>query len=212
MKISDKEKTEIMLNALIQKHTVWGKARSNVIFPELRLGSGYCGVAERRIDLFVISSAEGNTSTAFEIKASRGDFLKDINNDLKQRGARLYSNYVYYVAPKGMIKSEEIPVWAGLLEFDFDKLADMEDRKREHYLLLSNSVPAPLTSRVQPSWGLICSMIRHINKDVGKATIADLNEQIRQLKITLKSQKDLLKRIANNETFNSWELSKYREV
>ena len=92
--MNDKQKTEIMLNALIQKHTVWGKSRSNVMFPELRLGSGYCGVAERRIDLFVISSAEGNVTTAFEIKASRQDFLKDVNNDLKQRGARLYSNYL----------------------------------------------------------------------------------------------------------------------
>ena len=209
--MNDKQKTEIMLDALIQKHTVWGKSRSNVIFPELRLGSGYCGVAERRIDLFVISSSEGNVTTSFEIKASRQDFFKDINNDLKQRGARLYSNYLYYVAPKGMIKTEEIPVFAGLLEFDFEQLPNMINREREHYLLFSNPVPAPLHSRIQPSWGLICSMVRHINKDIGKPRIAELEDELRRLKIQNKEQQNLLKRIANDEPYNEWELREYKK-
>lgn len=209
MKLTDKQKTQIMLDALIQSHTVWGKARHNVIFPELRLGSGYCGVSERRIDLFVISSSEGNVTTAFEIKASRQDFLKDVNNDLKQRGARLYSNYVYYVAPKGMIKTEEIPVWAGLLEFDFDQYEQTEERDR--YRLFSNPVPAPLHSRIQPSWGLICSMVRHVNKDIGKATIAELNEQIRLLKLENKKLTGLLTAIANDLPYPEWELKIFKK-
>ena len=161
------------------------------------------------IDLFVISSAAGNISTAFEIKASRSDFLKDVNNDLKQRGARLYSNYLYYVAPQGMLKSEEIPLWAGLLEFNFDRLDEKDEKDR--YMLFRESVPAPLMSRAQPSWGLICSMIRHINKDIGKATIADLNDQIKKLKHTIRTQKNLLKRIINNEPYNSWEVKEYQK-
>lgn len=205
--MNDKQKTEIMLNALIQKHTVWGKSRSNVIFPELRLGSGYCGVAERRIDLFVISSSEGNVTTAFEIKASKQDFLKDINNDLKQRGARLYSNYLYYVAPKGMIKSEEIPVFAGLIEFDFENYPYTDER---NYMLFSTPVPAPLHSRVQPSWGLICSIVRHINKDIGKPRIAELEDELRRLKIQNKEQVKLLKKVANDEYVYPFELSKYK--
>ena len=210
-KISDKNKTEIMLNALLQKHTIWGKSRTNVIFPELRLGSGYCGVSQREVDLFVISSNEGNITTGFEIKASRQDFLKDINNNLKQRGARLYSNYFYYVAPKGMIKSEEIPIWAGLLEFDFELLPNMVNREREHYLLFSEKIPAPLMSRAQPSWGLICSIVRHINRDVGKGRIAELEDENRRLKIENTKQKSLLKRIANNKEYSQIELFEYRK-
>ena len=74
--LKDKEKTEIILEALKHKYTGWG--RCNVLFPELRLGSGYSDIAQRRIDLFMISSEKGNYTTAFEIKVSRGDFLKDI--------------------------------------------------------------------------------------------------------------------------------------
>lgn len=117
--MNDKEKTQEILNSLIGYYTSWGRDRTNIIFPELRLGSGYNDIAQRRIDLFVISSEKGNYTTAFEIKVSRQDFLKDINDPLKQRGARLYSTNFYYVAPKDMIKIEEVPIWAGLKEYDF---------------------------------------------------------------------------------------------
>lgn len=156
---SDKEKTQLILDTLKKYYTSWNRGRSNIIFPELRLGSGYCGVAQRRIDLFIISSNAGNTTTAFEIKVSRQDFLKDINNDLKQRGARLYSNYFYYVTPKGLLKSEEIPVWAGLKELDLDDAHKVEKG------YFNTPVPAPLHPKAMPSWGLICAMIRHIRKD-----------------------------------------------
>lgn len=202
--MKDKEKTALILEALIKNNTLWGKSRHNILFPELRLGSGYCGVAQRRIDLFLIDSGAGNTTTAFEIKVSRQDFKHDIENDLKQRGARLYSNYFYYVTPKGLLKSEEIPVWAGLLEFDLDEYVNKDNYYPREI------VPAPLHAKAQPSWGLICSMVRHINKDCGKQTIADLEQDNKVLKNELNTCKSLLKRIANKEDLFSWELEKYR--
>ena len=69
--MKDKEKTEYILDALKYHFTSWGRGRTNILFPELRLGSGYCGVAQRRIDLFLISSNAGNETTAFEINVSR---------------------------------------------------------------------------------------------------------------------------------------------
>lgn len=159
--MNDKEKTAFILRALKGYYTSWGRSRTNIIFPELRLGSGYCGVAQRRIDLFVISSNAGNETTAFEIKVSKQDFKKDLNNNLKQRGARLYANKFYYVTPKGLLKPEDIPLWAGLMEID------IEANKSSKYPTFSESVPAPLHSKAMPSWGLICSMIRHVNKDNG---------------------------------------------
>lgn len=202
----DKEKTELILNALITNNTAWGRSRHNVIFPELRLGSGYCGVAQRRIDLFLIDSSAGNTTTSFEIKVSRGDFKHDIQDDLKQRGARLYSNYFYYVTPKGMLKPEEIPVWAGLLELDLQD----EDRVKHGYF--HEIVPAPLMPKAVPSWGLICSMIRHVNKDMGKQTIADLNDKVRQLEVKLDRAESLLGKIARGEEseYRQWELMNYK--
>ena len=207
--MKDKEKTEIMLKYLIDREISYGKGRTNVIFPELRLGSGYCGVSQRRIDLFIISSNAGNPTTAYEIKASRSDFKKDIQDDLKQRGARLYANEFFYVAPKGMIKREEVPLWAGLIEFDFDKYETTEERDKKY--LFATVVDAPLHPKYPPSWGLICSMIRHVNKDIGKATIAELKEEIRQLKYQDQRQRKLLSKIANGEEYPSWELMEYKK-
>lgn len=150
--MNDKQKTETILEALKRKCTSWH--RCNVLFPELRLGSGYSDIAQRRIDLFMISAEKGNYTTAFEIKVSRADFLKDIKNNLKQRGARLYSSNFYYVAPKGMLKPDEIPMWAGLIEYDFDKKQ------------FQKIIPAPLQNRNNPSWSLICSLVRRINESL----------------------------------------------
>ena len=54
-------------------------------------------------------------------------------------------------------------------------------------------------------------MIRHVNKDIGKATIAELKEEIRQLKYQDQRQRKLLSKIANGEEYPSWELTKYKK-
>lgn len=183
--MKDAEKTSIILEALKYKYTSWG--RCNILFPELRLGSGYSDISQRRIDMFMISAEKGNYTTAFEIKVSRQDFLKDIKNELKQRGARLYSSNFYYVAPKDMIKCEEIPVWAGLLEYDF------ETQK------FNTKISAPLTCRNTPSWSLICSMIRRINEAVYRDKIEESENIINYYERELKSAVKILQQIANQE-------------
>lgn len=122
--LTAKEMTAIITHALHKYFSHWRRQRRYVVFPELRLGSGFSGTAQRRIDFFVISTCEGNETIAFEIKTSKKDFRKDINNDLKQRGARLYANKFYYITPKNLLTEEEkkqIPVWAGLMEYDIEK-------------------------------------------------------------------------------------------
>lgn len=181
--MKDKEKTEKILKALQHHFTSWG--RCNVLFPELRLGSGYSDIAQRRIDLFMISAEKGNYTTAFEIKVSRGDFLKDIKDSLKQRGARLYATNFFYVAPEGLIKPEEVPVWAGLMEYSF------EDQR------FRTKVPAPLSSRNTPSWGLVCSLVRRVNEKIYRDKNADLENIILNYENELKRALNLLKAIAN---------------
>lgn len=181
--MKDKEKTEKILKALQHHFTSWG--RCNVLFPELRLGSGYSDIAQRRIDLFMISAEKGNYTTAFEIKVSRGDFLKDIKDNLKQRGARLYATNFFYVAPEGLIKPEEVPVWAGLMEYSF------EDQR------FRTKVPAPLSSRNTPSWGLVCSLVRRVNEKIYRDKNADLENIILSYENELKRALNLLKAIAN---------------
>lgn len=212
--MKDSEKTKIMLECLKKHFTSWGRGRTNILFPELRLGSGYCGVSQRRIDLFIISSNAGNETTAFEIKASRQDFKKDINDDLKQRGARLYANNFYYVAPKGMIKIEEVPLWAGLWEFDFDYYKQTEEKD----FTFREVVPAPLFPKAAPSWGLICSMVRHINKETGSdyVQVTNLKNDLYKVKQENNFRKDLLNKIAKIWTKEMdeniwWQLLSYRD-
>lgn len=183
--MNDKQKTETILEALKRKCTSWH--RCNVLFPELRLGSGYSDIAQRRIDLFMISAEKGNYTTAFEIKVSRADFLKDTKDDLKQRGARLYSSNFYYVAPKGMLKIDEIPMWAGLIEYDFDKKQ------------FQKTIPAPLQNRNNPSWSLICSLVRRINESLYTTRLEEQENLCDYYKKKSDKAENILKQIANNE-------------
>lgn len=126
--------------------------RGAVLIEELRIGCGFSGGAKRRIDVWAIeaNATKGCTATAYEIKVSRGDFRRDLADPLKQRGARLFSDQFYYVAPAGLIKRDEVPDWAGLLE----------PRMCGSWLMLQEVVPAPIRSKDAPSWPLVVSLLR----------------------------------------------------
>lgn len=126
-----------------------------VLIEELRIGCGFGGGHERSIDVWAIepNSAKGCVATSYEIKISRGDFKKDLADPLKQRGARLFSDHFFYVAPPGLIRPEEVPDWAGLLE---PWVSDDDYCSK----LLRQAVPAPLRSKDAPSWPLVVSMLR----------------------------------------------------
>ena len=161
-KLTAAQKTTIILHALHKYFSHWRRQRRYVVFPELRLGSGFSGTAQRRIDFFVISTCAGNETIAFEIKTSKKDFRRDIENDLKQRGARLYANKFYYITPKGLLSAEDkkqIPVWAGLIEYDIEK-----NRKCYKNVYFEVPIPAPLHAKAMPSWGLICAITRKVKR------------------------------------------------
>lgn len=163
--LTAKEKTAIITFALHKYFNHWRRQRKYVVFPELRLGSGFSGTAQRRIDFFVISTCAGNETIAFEIKTSVKDFRHDIDNDLKQRGARLYANKFYYITPKGLLSSEDkkkIPVWAGLMEYDIEK-----NRRCPKNVYFEVPIPAPLHAKAMPSWGLICAITRKVKRISG---------------------------------------------
>lgn len=160
--LTAKQMTDIILFALHKYFNHWRRQRKYVVFPELRLGSGFSGTAQRRIDFFVISTCAGNETIAFEIKTSKKDFKHDIANDLKQRGARLYANKFYYITPKDLLNDEDkkkIPVWAGLLEYDIEK-----NRRCPKNVYFTQKIPAPLHAKAMPSWGLICAITRKVKR------------------------------------------------
>ena len=108
----------------------------------------------RRCDLWTVSanSSAGFKARAYEIKISRADFRRD--NAVKQREARLFSDQFFYVTPAGLIKPEEVPDWAGLIEYADDAFKTV--------------VTAPYRDKDAPTWELVVSLIRNsgnVNRD-----------------------------------------------
>ncbi|NLS27951.1 hypothetical protein S2M10_29530 [Sphingomonas sp. S2M10] len=120
--------------------------RSMIWASELALSSG-----ARRCDFWTLApcQSKGYAATAYEIKVSRADFRRD--TPAKQREARLFSDRFYYATPPGLLKPDEVPDWAGLIEVD----PEAEQFKRRRII-----VQAPLRDKDAPSWELIVSLLR----------------------------------------------------
>lgn len=144
-----------IIGRLIKKYGGIGNRGRYVVVPEMRLGSGYRHDHERRIDLWCLDAypRNGNPAISYEVKVSRPDFLSDIKDPIKQRGALAYSNEFYYAAPQGLIKPNELPVHAGLLEFDPAEMGDP-------YYHGEVVVPAPHRDKLRPSWPFVVSLMR----------------------------------------------------
>lgn len=137
-----------------------GRHKKDLVFEELRLSSGFANLS--RVDLWAINVAPstGNAVDAYEIKVSRADFRRD--GHAKQRGARLFSDRFWYVAPVGVIPHEEVPDWAGLIEVQW-RCSNYKNAKP--YLHLKTTINAPKRDKDGPSWGLVVSLLRHAMKE-----------------------------------------------
>lgn len=147
--MKDKEITaEIMRRLrLLPEH------KKDIYFPEFRWCAGLTG--SRRADAFFILGREPYFTVTYEIKANHWDFQRDKVNE-KYAKARQYSNFFYYAAPAGVIKPEEVPEWAGLVEFDLSVIGD-EFCAGERVVK-----QAPLRDREDPSWGLVGSIAQRM--------------------------------------------------
>ncbi len=153
----------LLRHAIIRRHAAF---QHRIIFiDELRTKSGMGG-GERYVDLWGIRPGrDGLTqSVAYEIKTSRSDFLRDRKIANKHDGARALSNEFWFVAPPGVVKVEEVPDWAGLLE----PAPDYDDWKRcyswapwasSNTPRLKQVVRAPMTTKIEPTWNIVVSMI-----------------------------------------------------
>lgn len=145
----------------LEKH--YKDNRQWAFFKELRVGTGYReswaargpepNNPEQRIDAWVINcyKSKGFKKIAFEIKVSRSDFLHEIANPRKRFQALNLCNYFYFAAPKGLIKSDEIPEDCGLAEIN-DKGKIIWTKK------------APQRDTNEPTWSFLASLARRIIK------------------------------------------------
>ena len=149
--------TATQIEEVLQK-----KHSKDICFTELRLSSGFANLS--RVDFLAINVApsSGNVVEAYEIKVSRPDFRRD--TAIKQRGARLFSDHFWYIAPVGVIPHENIPDWAGLLEVDWHC---HKFKNAQPFLRIKKVISSPKRDKDGPTWGLLVSMVRNATKESG---------------------------------------------
>jgi hypothetical protein len=123
---------------------------------------------ERYFDMWAINAnaAGGCRAWAYEIKVSRSDFLRDMKQADKQDPARDISNEFWFVAPPGLIRPDELPSYAGLLEPE--PLWEMNANCRyvkswarwQEEPRLAEIVKAPQREKPAPTWPLVVSALR----------------------------------------------------
>lgn len=91
-----------------------GLYNTNVVLEEVADDVGH---SVRWIDAAVFSMwrSHGLTRSAFEVKVSRSDFLRELKKPDKYEWCIECFHEFWYVAPKGVIQVEELPVGAGWL-------------------------------------------------------------------------------------------------
>lgn len=180
--MTDKETTELIYKMLEEQHyeKYSSKGRNWITIREARSGTGYSALNMRSFDFLAISSKAGNEVIGYEVKASRADFLNDLKDPEKQKSLRCFARRFYYVAPKGIIKPEELPAWAGLYELSYS------EAQKNWYL--TKSIEAPEIHNFPPTWGFVAACIRNSREAKVWQLMKErdeLNEKIRSLESEL---------------------------
>ena len=152
--------TADILSAIRRMHTNHGLSDCWAFFEELRLGTGYGRGVEQRIDAFACGLWTKNWgSMAYEVKTNRADFLKELQNPLKRRLALRYSNLFWFVTPEGLVKPEELPIEAGLMEAHWATVSynPLTEGWRAKVV-----IPAPWRDVPPPTWSLFASVARRV--------------------------------------------------
>lgn len=152
---------ETIINLLRSRHDA-----SEIFVTELRGGAGGRPTDNCYIDAWAMHPfpSRQNCRVAYEVKVSRSDFLRDTKQPHKHRAALVHSNEFYFVAPEGILKAEEMPLYAGLIEVATEGLPnDPNQRPSSHYLVIS--LQAPWRDTNPPSWRFVASLCRSVAKE-----------------------------------------------
>lgn len=101
------------------------------LFEQVANGTGWR--ARSWIDALVLHlwPSDGLMRVAFEVKVSRQDFLKELKNAQKNEWARQACNEFWFVAPKNVIKEQELPEGIGWMRPHGDTLAIVRHAQRK---------------------------------------------------------------------------------
>ena len=120
--------------------------------PQVRRGTGYL-TTERTADALAMGlwPSRGLYLYGFEIKISRGDWLKELNYPKKAEDIAQFCDFWWIVAPKDMIKVEEIPQNWGLMVPFGATTKVIKDAKQLKPIRIDKLFLAAILRRVQES-------------------------------------------------------------
>ena len=93
-------------------------APAYALFEEVKNQTGYSKHSQRYADALALSlwPSRGITMSGFEIKVSRGDWKKELDDPAKAAEFMKYCSAWYVVAPEGIVERLELPATWGLIE------------------------------------------------------------------------------------------------
>lgn len=118
--LSDRFVTQGLRRLVVERHGgEGGLEREWAVFFELRNGTGHGGQT-RYVDALALNlwPSKKHWRVAYELKASRADFLKELSKPEKRQWGTEISNEFYYVCAAGVAKEPEVPEGCGLLVAD----------------------------------------------------------------------------------------------
>lgn len=125
----------------------WHEGSEWAFFTEIPCGTG--GNSGRTADAFAMNmwTSRGLATHGYEIKISRGDWLRELADPSKSEPIQRYCDYWWIAAPKGMIQAHELPPTWGLCEVS-------ESGK------LYKTVPAPRLEAIPLDRAFVASILR----------------------------------------------------
>jgi hypothetical protein len=111
-KLTDKQRTRQIIEFLKIRHPSpeWAN------FVEFRAGTGYESKGQFDFMTFHTWPSKGFRRIIYEIKVSRGDFTKELNNLEKRLPAEQLAHECWFATPAGLVKPDEVPEGWGLVE------------------------------------------------------------------------------------------------
>lgn len=143
-----------------------GAYNTHVVLEQVAAGTG--NMANRWVDVVVFNMwrMHGLRRMAFEIKVSRSDFLRELKQPDKYEWCMQYFHEFWYVAPKDVIKLEDLPIGVGWLYPRGKQLCTAREAVTNFTPKLDDEI---LASFMRSSW----KAITRSNKDEYEAMLAE---------------------------------------
>jgi len=171
--------TQQLCQFLRRRHENTGAADEWVYYEEVATSTG--ARVESYLDAWAMAlwPSAGYMRITYEIKVSRADFAKEVAKPQKRKLGLLYSTHFYFVTPKGLLKTAEVPAECGLLEFDEDGTCYVP-------------VAAPRRDTHPPTWAFFASLMRQSQRLADDRVRARIRREFDGQEVAIQREKQRL--------------------